>query len=378
MVAIRPFAPAANWTATIVLEKGVPTQYPIRYVRWTVASPCDAQAASHDRNRKGVLPPNLEAARFAKEEMEASPIDPASPTSPWLVRGRETPAALPIGPSDYTAHLGANTGGANGVYWMQIVDRVPAHGESPPATLRICNLLGRAKRRVEQVEQSIEADMLYPLLRWGDIARYRATPRAHLLLAQDAVARRGYDETRMQAAHPLAYAYLERFREMLSSRAAYRRYQAAGPFYSMYDVGPYTLAPIKVVWRRMDTRLTAAVVESYVDPWLGPRPVVPQETCVLIAVESSDEAHYLCALLNSALVHEIATSHNVRGGKSFGTPSMLDFLRIARFDAARVAHRKLAAASREAHAMAEKTSDLLAIQTTIDVLAAEIGRASSV
>ena len=28
----------------------------------------------------------------------------------------------------------------------------------------------------------------------------------------------------------------------------------------MYDVGPYTVAPIKVVWRRMDRRINAAVV----------------------------------------------------------------------------------------------------------------------
>ena len=48
----------------------------------------------------------------------------------------------------------------------------------------------------------------------------------------------------------------------------------------------------KVVWRRMDRRINAAVVEAIDDPLLGRRPVVPQETCVLAACESADEAHY--------------------------------------------------------------------------------------
>ena len=35
MVDIQPFATASNWTATIALEKGEPTLYPVPYVRWT-------------------------------------------------------------------------------------------------------------------------------------------------------------------------------------------------------------------------------------------------------------------------------------------------------------------------------------------------------
>ena len=59
----------------------------------------------------------------------------------------------------------------------------------------------------------------------------------------------------------------------------------AAALYSMYNVGPYTLAPLKVVWRRMDRRINAAVVEAIDDPLLGRRPVVPQETCVLTACD---------------------------------------------------------------------------------------------
>ena len=34
MVALRPFGDAANWTSTIVLEKGAATEYPVPYFEW--------------------------------------------------------------------------------------------------------------------------------------------------------------------------------------------------------------------------------------------------------------------------------------------------------------------------------------------------------
>ena len=34
MVALRPFGEAANWTSTIVLQKGAATEYPVPYFKW--------------------------------------------------------------------------------------------------------------------------------------------------------------------------------------------------------------------------------------------------------------------------------------------------------------------------------------------------------
>jgi hypothetical protein len=176
----------------------------------------------------------------------------------------------------------------------------------------------------------------------------------------------------MRRQYPNAYAYLTHFRELLEDRAAYRRYQSRAAFYSMYDVGPYTLAPFKVVWRRMDRRINAAVVGPVDDPWLGPRAVIPQETCALVAADSADEAHYLCATLNSSLMGLLVASHSVRGGKSFGSPGMFDFLRIHRYDPAGAIHRELAEASREAHCLTNSAADVTAVQERIDQLCARL------
>ena len=355
MVRLQPFSTAANWTSTILLEKGRRTEYPVPYVKWSLPS-----ASTGDEGGEG-------AGRFGRREYQAEPIDPGRPTSPWFLRppGLKTPTAGLIGPADYRGHLGANTGGANGVYWLRLLG-------AADGGVRVRNMPARGKRGVEEVIAVVEPELLYPLLRWQDVRRYRAVPSAHLLLAQDVQTRRGIGEDEMARRWPKTYAYLLRFRRVLVGRAAYKRYQQRGPFYSMYDVGRYTVAPIKVVWRRMDRRINAAVAGPVDDPVLGRRPAIPQETCVLVACETADEAHYLCGVLNSAVVGFLVASHSVRSGKGFGTPSMLDYLRIGRFQAANPQHAELAAASRRAHHAAAEGDDLAKIQEQIDQLAGRL------
>ena len=358
MVRFRPFAEAANWTGTLFFEKGGKTEYPLSYDRWRLC--------------KGRHMPDVHAADdggwrdcFQRERLVARPIDRERASSPWFVQPAELEADLTrlIGPSQYTAHLGANTGGANPVYWLRII-------EADDEGVLVRNMTGSAgrDRKFEAVEERIEADLIYPLLRWGDVGRFSAVPAAYILLAQDVDARRGHDEQWMQSQCPRTLAYLWRFRRQLESRAAYKRYQSAAAFYSMYNVGRYTLAPIKVVWRRMDKRINAAVLEPLDDQFLGRRPVVPQETCVIVEAESADEAHYLAAALNSRRTDIIVGGHSVSGGKGFGTPSMLDYLRIGRFDPHDKRHARLARLSRLAHGQTAAEEDTAEIEAEIDVV----------
>lgn len=349
LVALKPFAGAANWTSTLVLEKGTPTTYPVPYVRWNAKPRADGGQS--------------------QTVYDAQPVDPQKPTSPWFLRpaGLRVKIERMIGPSDYAAHLGANTGGANGVFWCELVG--PADGG-----VRIRNLAATGRRSVQQkeVEAVVEPDFLYPLLRWGDVTRYCARPAAHVLLVQDPKTRRGFEEETLRQRCPRTYDYLKQFEPQLLARAAYRRYQQQGSFYSMYDIDHYTLAPVKVVWRRMDRRINAAVVEPWNTPLLGTRPMVPQETCVLVACDTPDEAHYLCALLNSAVIGFLVRSHSVQGGKGFGTPGMLDVLRLRRFVPTDARHQQLAALSRKAHAAVQAGQAVEQFQEQIDELAGQL------
>ena len=384
LVAVRPFAPAANWTSVVVLEKGQPTTYPVPYVKWTyedqrsavggLKSEVGGQGAVESFvsprptavfSRTGEGPGVRAEPSFLRTNLLAQPIDPACPTSPWIVLPPGAQEAMDrlIGSADYTAHLGANSGGANAVYWLEVQGR-------GKCGVRVRNLVGKAKRRVEIVEAEIEPELIYPLVRWTDVDRWSARPSAHLLLVQDPQTRSGIPEDRLGRECPKTLAYLRQFHSLLTARAAYRRYQDRQPFYSMYNVGPYTLSAAKVIWRRMDHKIRAAVVETWDDPLLGPRPVIPQETCVLIACLSGDEAHYLCSLLNSSLVGDLVVAHSVAGGKGFGSPSILDYLPLRKFDPSDGRHVALAALSRQLHALRLAHRPDSGLHAEIDQLAA--------
>ena len=349
LVDVQPFDTAANWTAVLALEKGSPTRYPVPYVRWTRSSDESEDSATRGQ-------PSLDSQR-----LEAVPIDPERLQSPWFVRPTGLGVALEqlCGPSDYTAHLGANTGGANGVYWLNLLGRMDGK-------IQVENLPGRSKQPLPAVRVSLEPELLYPLVRWSDVGRFRAEPSACLLLAQDPATRRGIDESRLKSDFPQTYAYLQQFEELLRRRAAYRRYQDSAPFYSMYNVGEYTITFHKVVWRRMDRAVRAAALAPVEVPLLGLRPVLCQETCAMIATESPEESHYLAAVLNSSLVGFLVQAHNVRGGKGFGSPGMVEYLGLRRFDGHNPVHRELADLGLAASKAAADGQDLLCLETAID------------
>ncbi len=344
----QPFPGASTRTATVLLTKGSETTYPVPYYVWPGDDSTENPPAAH----------------------RATPIDPEKPRSPWSIwptptdgsitgTACENPFGPPTGPSDYQAHLGANTGGANGVYWVESVRK----NESG---ILVRNLPKRSKRAIPQHEATVEPKLLYPLIRWRDLKRWQAVPGNHILLVQDLQTRTGLELQQMQRDFPQTLAFLKPFKSILTDRAAYRRYQDGHPFYSMYNLGTYSVAPIRVVWRRMDRRINAAVLQLLDDPLLGPRPPIVQETCVQVAVDSLDEAFYLAALLNSQPMHRRITSHSTVGAKSFGTPGMLSYTAIRRFDPDHEAHQTLATLGEEAHRLAEQEKNVSKAEEAID------------
>jgi hypothetical protein len=250
----------------------------------------------------------------------------------------------------------------NGAYWLNVLDR------ADDGTSLVANLTDSGKLAVEAVQTRIEAALIHSLLRPSDIGRWMAKPQVHILMVQDPERRRGYDEDWLSEHYPRAYAYLKRFEPLLRGRSGYKRYfQAAGaPFYSVLNVGTYTFAPYKVVWPRMASRLAAAVV-----PTGGGGLAVPQETVTFIPLDDPREAHFICAAVNSSPFNFAVQSSSQRGGKSFGTPSILENVRIPKFDPADRAHLRLAAISKEAHD-ADSEGQLEQVERQVDDVAAGI------
>ena len=360
MVDLNPFEGASNRTAVMVIQKGQETRYPVPYTVW-----------KRKKGARFTYDSTLEEVKAATttESLHAVPVDPGDPTSPWLTASKPALAAVRkvLGKSDYTAHAGVYTGGANGVYWLRVLDT------RPDGLVVVENITEGAKREVPQVTAVIEPDLLYPLLRGRDVGRWHAAPSAHILMVQDPQTRRGIAEEELRGRYPKTWDYLKRFEPILRERAAFSRYFTraqksgqvveTGPFYSMFNVGDYTFAPWKVVWPWIATELKCAITDA-----------VPEHNVTFVSFESEEEAHYFCGSINSSPAGFIAKSSHAGGGGGIARPSVMDLIRISKYAPGDPVHRALAEASQEAHAVAAQgdTERLAEIEARVDALAAKL------
>ena len=368
MTELKPFEGVGNRTSIVILLKGRPTKYPVPYNYWVKR--VKGKGIKDNLRLKEVT----EIATYKK--FYAEPVDEDDSTSSWITgRARALKAVKKIiGKSDYAAHEGVNTGGANGVYWVEIV------GERPDGLIVISNITKGAKRKVEGLQAVIEKDLLYPLLRGRDVKRWRAKPSAHILITHlPGMRLNAIPEEEMKTQYPKTYLYLKRFEKALRERAALKRYFAkkerngrtieTGPFYSMFDVGDYTFAPYKVVWPNIASEIVSAVISIK-----GEKPILPQHIITIVACSSQKEAHYICALMNSKVVNFALQSYSQKGGKSFGDPHVLQNIRIPEFNPQDKVHLQLVEFSEKAHELAKKNDEgnLKEVEREIDELSAQI------
>lgn len=362
MVDLNPFEGASNRTAVMVIEKGRETRYPVDYIVWKKKGGCRFTYDS-----------TLDDVRSATRllDQKAEPVDSEDPTSPWLTADKSAQSAVKkvIGRSTYTAHAGAYSGGANGVYWLRILER------RSDGLVVVENITEGAKREVAKVTAVLEPDLLYPLLRGRDVARWKGKPSAHILMVQDPQTRRGMREEDLKARFPKTWEYLSRFEPILRERAAFKRYFTrsdrknkavaieTGPFYSMFDVGDYTFAPWKVVWPWIATELRCAITDA-----------IPENNVTFVSFENTEEAHYFCGAINSSPAGFVAESSYAGGGGGIARPSVMARIRIREYDPSDPVHRALAEASQEAHAAAAQgdAERLAEVETRVDALAAQL------
>jgi hypothetical protein len=364
------FDGATNRTSLMILEKRPkPFQYPVPYKLW------------HGPSRIGQSVRLTDALELVTiEDQSAIPVARDKQTSAWLTAA---PGALPairklLGASDYTAYAGVFSGGLNGCYWLNIAKTV---GKD----ILVENLHDVGKIKVQRVQVAIEPDLVYPLVRGRDVRRWVAAPSGYIILAQDATKGKGVPEAQMRSEQPKTFAYLKRFegnpsrpaRGTLRGRAMFKLYfNPSDPFYSMYNVGTYTLAKYKVMWRQFIPELRMAVVMPGRDKYLGAKVPITQHVVSFVAFETPAEAHYFAAMGNSSLATVL--HWNSSTSKSYGQPHILTTLRIPRFDSKRLEHAQLAELGRECARIASSDGQAPEdLESQVDRVAASIWKVTA-
>jgi len=167
---------------------------------------------------------------------------------------------------------------------------------------------------------------------------------------------------------------LAKFKKVLLKRSAYTLLRKGHPFYIMVDIHKHSFAPFKVAWKRMGSKIEAAVLSPIGDLYIGKKPLIPQETISFIPNKNEAEAHYVCAILNSIEANTLVRSFSQLGGKSFATPSILKEIKIPKFNPKDKLHKSLAALSKKAHKLKKrgKEAQLQKVENEIDECVAEL------
>lgn len=362
MSSFQCFDGATNRTSVVVLQKGRPVLYPVPYTFWQKT--VTGKRIGYDSELAEV------EAMTRRIHLQAEPVKTDDLTSSWLTARPRALRAIKkvLGPSDYTAHAGVYSGGANGVFWLEVLAR------RPDGLLVVRNITEGVKRQVEPVTTVIEPDLVYPLLRGRDVQRWRAVPSAHILMVQDPQTRRGIDEETMQVKYPHTWAYLKRFEPVLRQRAAFKRYFTrrargqiveTGPFYSMFNVGEYTFSPYKVCWRYIASEFMGSVLEP-----IGEKIPLMNEKLMIVGLDSLESAHYLCALLMSAPARLLVQCFMV---ETQIAPQVITNIRIFKYDGSEI-HEELSAFSKKVHFLTAKENynELKDIENEIDLLSTRI------
>lgn len=351
MIDLQPFQ-ASNKTTIFALKRGRATKYPVPVTEWTRKSGVGRIAPESHLERV------LESTN--RRTLQAIPIDSSKRVSSWQTASiAEHKNLEPLnGANPYAALLGARVE-PYGIFWLNLIER------RPDGMLVVENQHDRGKKEIKRVHAAMEADLIYPAVAGGNLTPYGISSFFYVIVAQDPNTRRGYDEEWMSSNLPLTYGYLMQFKKELTQRAAYQKYFhrevkkggqvveriATGPFYSMYNISDQTFKPYRVAWKRMAQRMEAAVIGKVATPF-GRKEVVSTDTTSFMVAASGDEAHYLCAILNSDLVNKFIGSFSA-GGRGFGAPSVMQNLRVPKFDKSNGIHNELADLSREAHGRVE-------------------------
>ena len=334
--ALKAFPGATGPTALFFARKGEDTVYPVPYAVWEKVGrgPIDA-----------FVPLSRAMERVKIVEQQAVPASAEDPTSPWLTAPAEELSGLGqlLGSNPYRARTGVFTGGANAVYWLSV-------HSAADGLVRVSNLVDRAKRKTARVEAELEPDCLYPMLKGGNIRRWRTGYDAYLLCPHTARTRQfpiPWETLRRDC--PRTADYLASFREVLDRRKGFAGWERAiqrQAFHAVLRVGAYTFAPWKVVWKYIATEFVCAVVGTVHDPWLGERLLLPNEKVMYVATACEEEAYYLCGVLSST-----AVARCVRGYMRPTSISahVLEKLGIPGYDGDAPLHREIARLCREGH-----------------------------
>lgn len=360
LVELTPFEGAINRTSMLHLSKGK-TEFPIECETWTRTKPIDFEASLEEVEKV-----------TATYDMVMEPIGGVNKTdSSWILlrRGASEAVYNVVGTSTYEAHVGVYAA-LNGVYWVDVLSK-------HPNGILIRNLPEMGRKKIEQIDTVVEPELVYPMLRGRDVKRWSTKPSTYIVVPHNPQNGQPLSMTKMKTKHPGTFSFLQSFEQQLKARAIQRLWGKGKPFYSMYDIGSYSFAPYKLVWKEIAGKIagkgmfSAAVCGTEPDELLGTKRVIPDHKLMFVPFENESEAHYVAAVLNSSPARLVVAGYTIETAIS---THVVKNVKVPNYKPNNPVHKQLSQLSKEAHRLVTegKVEQLRKVEEEIDTQVAKL------
>lgn len=338
-------------TIAIKIKKGTKTTYPMNnYKKW-IQKGKKTRIDSHAKW-------NYIKHFFDVEILSAQPVDSSDIKSSWLTMENLEFANRVLDSTKkryYKGRKGIEPAGAKGVYIL----KKPI--KSRDGLLLIENCIER-QRRLDFIKKGInrgkvEDEFVFPMLGGRNIAKWKVKSNEYMIVPHTSTHKYGIPTDELDRIAPNTSDWLNYYHdELLASRIQNGKFfnPHTQPYYRLDNVGEYTYAPYKVLWKEQTGSMSAVVVGSYyesipdADRNLFPNDkiIVVDSKVLTLSLDNINEAYYICGILNSYCIVNVIDGYAISTNRGV---DVLKYLAIPKFDEENKMHLSISNISMEIH-----------------------------
>lgn len=295
--------------------------------------------------------------------LTAQPVDQHDKQSAWLTLEDMTFANSVLDktkPRFYRGRKGIEPAGAKGVYIL----KKPIKSKS--GYLKIENDITRQRR--EDIKEmgshpgEIEETYIFPMLGGRNIAKWKIKSSEFMIVPHSAIHKYGIPEETLAKEAPDTYMWLNYYHdELLKTRIQNGKFfnQTTNPFYRLDNVGEYTYAPYKVLWKEQTGSMSAVVASSYLksvpnadtDIFSDDKCIVTDSKVLSLSLNNEDEAYYVCGVINAPIITKVIDGYAISTNRGV---DVLKYIAIPKYDADLALHKQISELSKDIHKLAYK------------------------
>lgn len=315
--------------------------------------------------------------KLTNDILVAQPVDSNDIQSAWLTLKDMTFANNVLDsskPRYYKGRKGIEPAGAKGVYIL----KEPIRQEN--GLLKIENDMSRQRRldiKNKGINKgAIEEKYIYPMLGGRNISKWKVKSNEFMLVPHSSNYKYGIPENELARECPETYQWLDFYHdELLNTRIQNGKFfnPKTQPFYRLDNVGEYTYAPYKVLWKEQTGSMSAVVVSTYYKSvpnankniFSEDKIIVVDSKVLMLDVYNEMEAYYVCGIINSPEIIKVIDGYAVSTNRGV---DVLKYVAIPKFEKDLTLHRDIAEVSKMIHERAKNNQSYSELESKIEEL----------